>query len=115
MSKSPRKAASRGLILSGGLNAPALHDFDEVMRMIDLRTAAAQKWSSRELERQLNGVLFEHVVLAPTKVSAPLAQLHPDDAGVFKDRRRFEKEADFKATGVNCDLAKLLATGGLPA
>ncbi len=50
-----------------------------------LRMAASQKWSKRELERQLNSALFERVVLAPTIVSAPLRQLHPDAASLFKD------------------------------
>ncbi len=50
-----------------------------------LRMATSEKWSSRELERQINGALFERVVISPTKVSAPLRQLHPDAAEVFKD------------------------------
>ena len=50
-----------------------------------LRMAAMEKWSKRELERQLNGALFERVVLSPTIVSPPLTQIHPDAASVFKD------------------------------
>lgn len=50
-----------------------------------LRMAASEKWSSRELERQINGALFERVVMSPVKVAAPLRQLHPDAATVFKD------------------------------
>lgn len=50
-----------------------------------LRMATSQKWSSRELERQVNGALFERVVLSPVKVSPLLTQLHPDAASVFKD------------------------------
>ncbi|WP_397570418.1 YhcG family protein [Schlesneria sp. T3-172] len=50
-----------------------------------LRMACAQKWSSRELERQLAGALFERVALSPTKLSPPLRELHPDAATVFKD------------------------------
>src|SRR5581483_3531557 len=50
-----------------------------------LRMARDQRWSSRELERQLAGGLFERVVLSPTKLSAPLRELHPDAASVFKD------------------------------
>ena len=50
-----------------------------------LRMAAAEKWSKRELERQLAGALFERVVMSPVKVAAPLRQLHPDAATVFKD------------------------------
>ena len=50
-----------------------------------LRMATSEKWSSRELERQINGALFERVVMSPVKVAAPLRQLHPDAATVFKD------------------------------
>jgi len=47
----------------------------EEEREFYLRLACVQKRSSRELERQINGVLFERVVLPPAKVSALLAQL----------------------------------------
>ena len=50
-----------------------------------LRLACGQKWSSRELERQINSALFERVVLSPAKLSAPLRELHPDAASIFKD------------------------------
>lgn len=50
-----------------------------------LRLASTQKWSSRELERQFAGALFERVVLSPTKLSTPLTVLHPDAVAVFKD------------------------------
>jgi len=50
-----------------------------------LRMAVRERWSSRDLERQLNGALFERVVLSPAKVSPPLTQLHPEAGSVFKD------------------------------
>jgi predicted nuclease of restriction endonuclease-like (RecB) superfamily len=50
-----------------------------------LRLAHAQRWQTRELERQINGALFERMVLSPTKLSAPLREFHPDAAAVFKD------------------------------
>jgi predicted nuclease of restriction endonuclease-like (RecB) superfamily len=50
-----------------------------------LRLAIQEKWSKRELERQLKAALFERTVLTPTKVSAVLSQIHPDALGVFKD------------------------------
>jgi predicted nuclease of restriction endonuclease-like (RecB) superfamily len=50
-----------------------------------LRMAQHERWSKRELERQLNGALFERVVLSPVKLSPPLAELHPDANAVFKD------------------------------
>jgi predicted nuclease of restriction endonuclease-like (RecB) superfamily len=57
----------------------------EEEREFYLRLATMQKWTSRELERQINGALFERVVLSPAKLSAPLTALHPDAATIFKD------------------------------
>ena len=50
-----------------------------------LRLATREKWTSRDLERQLNGALFERVALSPAKLSIPLAEQHPDAASVFRD------------------------------
>ena len=50
-----------------------------------IRQAIAEKWSSRELERQLKGALFERTVLHPPKVSAALSQIHPNALTAFKD------------------------------
>lgn len=50
-----------------------------------LRMATSEKWSKRELERQINGALFERVIMSPVKVAAPLRQLHPNAATIFKD------------------------------
>ena len=50
-----------------------------------LRMAINEKWSSRELERQLDGALFERTVLSKPKVSALLTQLHPAAETIFKD------------------------------
>lgn len=50
-----------------------------------LRMATKERWSFRELQRQLNGALFERVVLTPLKLSTPLAEVHPDAASIFKD------------------------------
>ena len=65
------------LILSGTKRAEE--------REFYLRMALRERWSKRELERQLGGALFERVVLSPAKVSPPAAQLHPEAATVFKD------------------------------
>jgi predicted nuclease of restriction endonuclease-like (RecB) superfamily len=54
-------------------------------RVFYLRMAQDQKWSSRELERQLDGALFERIVLAPPNLSPALRELHPEAATVFKD------------------------------
>lgn len=50
-----------------------------------LRLAIREKWSSRELERQLKGALFERTVLNPPKASAVLTQSHPEALAIFKD------------------------------
>lgn len=50
-----------------------------------LRLAAGERWSFRELQRQLSGALFERAVLSPPKLSTPLAELHPGAGEVFKD------------------------------
>jgi predicted nuclease of restriction endonuclease-like (RecB) superfamily len=50
-----------------------------------LRMAIQERWSKRELERQLKTSLFERAVLNPPKVSAAVTQLHAEAATVFKD------------------------------
>lgn len=50
-----------------------------------LRLAVREKCAKRELERQLNGALFERAVLAPPKVSPLVTQLHPAAGRVFQD------------------------------
>jgi predicted nuclease of restriction endonuclease-like (RecB) superfamily len=55
-----------------------------------LRLAIREKWSSRDLERQLNGALFERAVLNPPKVSALLTQLHPEIGTIFRDSYLFD-------------------------
>ena len=49
-----------------------------------------EKWSSRELQRQIESGIFERTMLANTKVSAPLTQLQKDVGQVFKDTYVFE-------------------------
>ena len=57
----------------------------EEEREFYLRMCIREKWGKRELQRQLDGALFERVVLSPVKLSTPLAELHPDAAAIFKD------------------------------
>jgi predicted nuclease of restriction endonuclease-like (RecB) superfamily len=57
----------------------------EEEREFYLRLCHREKWGKRELERQLNGALFERVVLSPVKLSPPVTELHPDAAAIFKD------------------------------
>jgi predicted nuclease of restriction endonuclease-like (RecB) superfamily len=57
----------------------------EEEREFYLRLATREHWPLRALQRQLAGALFERLVLSPAKLSAPLRELHPDAAVVFKD------------------------------
>lgn len=50
-----------------------------------LQATIKEKWSKRELERQLKGALFERVALGGPIVSPAVAQIHPAAADIFKD------------------------------
>jgi predicted nuclease of restriction endonuclease-like (RecB) superfamily len=50
-----------------------------------LRMAVREQWSSRELERQLKGALFERTVLHPPKASQVIRRTHAEALSVFKD------------------------------
>jgi len=50
-----------------------------------MHLAIRERWSKRELERQLRVAAFERTVLSPTKVSPAVAQMHPEAMGIFKD------------------------------
>jgi predicted nuclease of restriction endonuclease-like (RecB) superfamily len=55
-----------------------------------LRMATRNRWQVRELARQIDGALFERVVLNPPKLSTTLRELHPSAGDVFKDAYFFE-------------------------
>ena len=50
-----------------------------------VRLAIQERWSKRELERQMKSALFERTVLSPPKVSPAVAQTHPEALSIFKD------------------------------
>lgn len=50
-----------------------------------LRLAVQEKWSTRELERQLKAALFERSVTQPAKASEVLKKTHPSALEVFRD------------------------------
>ncbi len=50
-----------------------------------VRLAIRERWSKRELERQLRAAAFERVVLSQAKVSPVVAQVHPEASSIFKD------------------------------
>ncbi len=70
-----------------------------------LKMTAKEKWSSRELERQLKGALFERVALSPPIVSPVVRQLHPNAESVFKDNYLVEF-LDLAADHSEADLHK---------
>lgn len=47
-----------------------------------LRLAIRERWSKRELERQLRTAAFERAVLSPPIVSPVVAQMHPAASGI---------------------------------
>lgn len=55
-----------------------------------VRLAIQERWSRRELERQIKAALFERAVLTPAKVSPPVRQMDAAAAGVFKDSYMLE-------------------------
>jgi predicted nuclease of restriction endonuclease-like (RecB) superfamily len=55
-----------------------------------LRLALQERWSRRELERQIKAALFERAVLTPAKVSPPVRQMDATAAGIFKDSYMLE-------------------------
>jgi predicted nuclease of restriction endonuclease-like (RecB) superfamily len=80
-----------------------------------LRLCLRERWSKRELERQLAGALFERTVLSPPKVSPLVTQIHPAAETIFKDTYLLDfldlpevhSEADLQA-GLVANLKKFL-------
>jgi predicted nuclease of restriction endonuclease-like (RecB) superfamily len=58
-----------------------------------LRMALRERWSFRELQRQLHGALFERTVLAPPKLSTLLTELHPEFQPAHLGQLEFYLEA----------------------
>ncbi|MCU7251525.1 PDDEXK nuclease domain-containing protein [Pseudomonas koreensis] len=50
-----------------------------------VRMAIQEKWSKRELERQLKAALFERAVTQPISATASLKQSHPSALEIFRD------------------------------
>jgi predicted nuclease of restriction endonuclease-like (RecB) superfamily len=50
-----------------------------------LRLASREKYSTRDLERQIDSCLFERAVTSPAKVSSLMSQLYSPALEVFKD------------------------------
>jgi predicted nuclease of restriction endonuclease-like (RecB) superfamily len=50
-----------------------------------IRLCLREKWTKRELERQLAGALFERTILSPPILSPAVTELHPAATAIFKD------------------------------
>jgi predicted nuclease of restriction endonuclease-like (RecB) superfamily len=72
-----------------------------------LRMAVQERWSSRQLERQLKAALFERAVLTPAKVSAVTRQMQPEALSIFKDAYMLEF-LDLPAEHAEADLHRAL-------
>lgn len=55
-------------------------------RKFYLALAAKEKYSFRELDRQISASLFERTIAAPAKLSTVLREMHPAIGQAFKDR-----------------------------
>lgn len=62
----------------------------EEEREFYLRLTIQEKYSSRELERQINSSVFERVMIGNSKLSALPRELNPDVTKAFKDNYIFE-------------------------
>jgi len=50
-----------------------------------MKLCVSEKYSARELDRQISSGAFERTLLGTTKLSTPLREIHPDIKGTFKD------------------------------
>ena len=66
------------------------HSKQEEEREFYIRVAIHEKWSSRELERQLKSGLFLRTVVNPPKVAPLVRELYPLAETVFKDSYALE-------------------------
>lgn len=90
-----------------------------IEREFYLKLTVKERWTIRDLERQLNGALFERVALSAPKVSTALAEIYPDATTIFRDSYLVEflelsqshTEADLQHTLVSKLRAFLLELG----
>lgn len=55
-----------------------------------LKLCIREKYSTRELERQINSSIFERTVIGNSKLSALLREIHPNVTNTFKDSYIFD-------------------------
>jgi predicted nuclease of restriction endonuclease-like (RecB) superfamily len=54
-------------------------------RIFYLRTATQENWNKRELQRQIDGRLFERVIQSPLQSAPAVKRIHPSADQAFKD------------------------------
>lgn len=59
--------------------------FATIRHVPELAGQALKRWAKRELERQLDGGLFERTLIAKPKLSPALREIHPSAESAFKD------------------------------
>ncbi|MEZ2444742.1 YhcG family protein [Chitinophaga sp. RCC_12] len=59
-------------------------------RKFYLKLCIREKYSTRELDRQINSSIFERTVLGNSKLSAVLREIHPNITNTFKDSYIFD-------------------------
>ena len=59
-------------------------------RQFYLSTSRQQHWTKRELERQINGALFERTLKNPIQAAKSLETIHPNAAQTFRDTYMLE-------------------------
>lgn len=74
---------SHNLVILGQSKRPEEREFY-------VRLSIKERWSRRELERQIKAALFERTVLTPAKVSPPVRQMEAAAVSVFKDSYMLE-------------------------
>jgi predicted nuclease of restriction endonuclease-like (RecB) superfamily len=74
---------SHNLIILGQSKRPEEREFY-------LRMAVQERWTKRDLERQVKAALFERVVLSPVKAAPMVHQMYPEAQDIFKDAYTLE-------------------------
>lgn len=105
--KDETKLATLWRVLSWSHNKRILSLKTMEERVFYLKTCIKEKYSVRELDRQINSSLFERIILGNEKLSPVVRQLPQDTTNVFKDVYSLEF-LDIKETHSEKDLQKAL-------
>jgi hypothetical protein len=75
-----------------------------------LRLCVQERWSKRQLERQLAGTLFERVALSPAKLSPPVRELHPEAASFMLKGKIYPSTGMIPEPMAGLEIGKAAAT-----